>query len=67
MMTHTKNESKYLLIAESEVRTASYGLSFFISFYGPSAKRASHENKEGKTKIHNLPYEANKTFSVWLC
>ena len=46
-MTHTKNESKYL---ESEVRTASYGLSFFISFYGQSAKRASHENKEWKNE-----------------
>ena len=29
----------YLLLAECEVRTASYGSSFFPSFYGPSAKR----------------------------
>ena len=34
----------YLLLAECEVRTASYGPSFFPSFYG-------HENKEGKNKI----------------
>ena len=40
----------YLLLAECEVRTASYGPSFFPSFYGPSAKRAGHENKEGKTE-----------------
>ena len=34
----------YLLLAECEIRTASYGPSFFPSFYG-------HENKEGKNKI----------------
>ena len=39
-----------LLLAECEVRTASYGPSFFPSFYGPSAKRAGHENKEGKNE-----------------
>ena len=41
----------YLLLAECEVRTASYGLTeFFPSFYGPSAKCAGHENKEGKNE-----------------
>ena len=40
----------YLLLAECEVRTASYGPSFFPSFYGPSAKRAGHVNKEGKNE-----------------
>ena len=40
----------YLLLAECEVRTASYGPSFFPSFYGPSAKREGHENKEGKNE-----------------
>ena len=39
---------KNLLLAECEVRTSIYGPSFFPSFYGPSAKRAGHENKEGK-------------------
>ena len=39
---------KYLLFAECEVRTASYGPIFSPSFYGPSAKRAGHENREGK-------------------
>ena len=42
--------NKYFLLAECEVRTASYGPSFFPSFYGPSAKRAGHENKEGKNE-----------------
>ena len=32
--------SKYLLLTEFEVRTVSYGPSFFPSIYGPSAKRA---------------------------
>ena len=40
----------YLLLAECEVRTASYGPSFFPSFYGSSAKSARHENKEGKNE-----------------
>ena len=39
-----------LLVAECEVRTESYGPSFFPSFYGPSAKRAGHENEEGKNE-----------------
>ena len=51
----------YLLLAECEVHMASYGPSFYPSFYGPSAKRAGHENKEGKkTRIDNLPYELSK-------
>ena len=40
----------YLLLAECEVRTAVYGPSFFPFFYCPSAKRAGHENKEGKNE-----------------
>ena len=40
-----------LLLAECEVRTASYGPSFFLPFIsGPSAKRAGHESKEGKNE-----------------
>ena len=42
--------NKYLLLAECKVRTASYGPIFFPSFYGPSAKHAGHENKEGKNE-----------------
>ena len=47
---HLYKHNTYLLLAECEVRTASYGPSFFPSFYGPSAKRAGHENKEGKNE-----------------
>ena len=48
-------------IYSSCVRPSSYEPSFFPSFYSPSAKRAGHENKEGKkTKIHNLPYGPSK-------
>ena len=41
-----------------QVRTASYGPSFFPSFYGPSA-RAMKTRKE-KMKIQNLPYGPSK-------
>ena len=45
---------------------------FFSSFYGPSAKRAGHENKEGKirgfiTCLTDRANEANKMFIIWLC
>ena len=58
-------ENIYLLLAECEVRTASYG----PSFYGPSAKRAGHENKEGKkrgsiTCRTNRANEANEMFII---
>ena len=35
--------NKYLLLTEFEVRTVSYGPSFFLLIYGPSAKRAGHK------------------------
>ena len=65
----------YLRLAECKVRAASYGPSFSPSFYGPSAKRAGHENKEGR-KRGSIPCstdranEANKMFIIsvmWLC
>ena len=45
---------------------------FFPFFYGPSAKRAGHENKEGKKRgsitCHtDRANEANKMFIIWLC
>ena len=40
----------YLLLAESEFRAASYGPSFFPSFYCSSTKLAGNENKEGKNE-----------------
>ena len=36
--------SKYLLLTEFEVRTVSYGPSFFPLIYGPSAKPAGHKS-----------------------
>ena len=39
-----------MLLAVCEVDTSSYGPSFFPSFYGPSAERASLENKDGKNE-----------------
>ena len=57
--------NKYLLLAESEVSTVSYGPSFFSSIYGPNAKRAGHKSSR-KTRIRNLQYEANKIFSIFL-
>ena len=45
---------------------------FFPSFYGPSAKRASHENKEGKQRgsifcCTDRANEANNMFNIGLC
>ena len=34
----------YLLLTEFEVRTVSYGPSFFPLIYGPSAKHAGHKS-----------------------
>ena len=39
----------YLLLTEFEVRTVSYGPSFFPLIYGPSAKRTGHKST-GKNK-----------------
>ena len=51
----------YLLLAEFEVRTVSYGPSFFLSIYGPSALRARAINREKKTRIRNLRYGTRNT------
>ena len=48
---HTEQDGKYIPLI-SRVR-GPYGklwTEFFPSFYGPSAKRAGHENKEGKNE-----------------
>ena len=41
---------EYLLLTEFEVRTVSYGPSFFQFVYGPSAKRAGHDKSTGKNE-----------------
>ena len=43
--------NKYLLLAECEVRTASYGPSFFLPFI---------KTRKEKTRIHNLQYGPSK-------
>ena len=40
----------YLLLAGCEVCMASYELSFFPCFYGPSMKHAGHENRHRKSE-----------------
>ena len=51
---------KYLLFAECEVRTASYGLNFFPSFYGQARSARAMKTRKEKTRIHNLPYGPSK-------
>ena len=62
---------KHLILAQCGVRTARYGSSFFPSFYSPGAKRAGHENKEGKrgsiTCRTDRANEATKMFIIWFC
>lgn len=48
---------QYLLLTEFEVRTVSYGPSFFPLIYGPSAKAI---NQREKTRIRNLQYGPRK-------
>ena len=48
---NTIQYNTYLILAECEVRTASYGPSFFLHFIAhASTKRAGQENKEGKNE-----------------
>ena len=66
---HTPIQGKYLLLAECEVRTASYEPSFFPSFYGQSAKRTGHENMGEKqrgftTCRTDQAKEGNKMFII---
>ena len=44
MDNSAKCQNIYLLLTEFEVRTVSYGPSFFPFAYGPSAKRAGHKS-----------------------
>ena len=51
------NSCKYLLLAECEVRTASYGPSFFLPFMAQARRKTRKE----KTRIQNLLYGPSKT------
>ena len=62
--------NKFLLLTEFEVRTGSYGPSFFPSIYGPSVKRVGHKSKEEKrgsvTYSTHRENEVNKIFIISL-
>ena len=51
-----KPKDKYLLLAECEVRTASYGTSFFLPFMAQAQSTRAMKTRKEKTRIHNLPY-----------
>ena len=51
---------KYLLLAECEVRTASYGPSFFLPFMAQARSARAMKTRKEKTRIHNLPYGLSK-------
>ena len=50
----------YLLLAECEVRTASYGLSFFLPFMAQARGARAMKTRKKKTRIHDLPYGPSK-------
>ena len=50
----------YLLLAECEVRTASYGPSFFLPFMAQARSARAMKTRKEKTRIHNLPYGPSK-------
>ena len=51
---------KYLLLAECEVHTASYGPSFFLPFMAQARSAQAMKTQKEKTRIHNLPYGPSK-------
>ena len=50
----------YLLLAECEVRTASYGPSFFLPFMTQARSARAMKTRKEKTRIHNLLYGPSK-------
>ena len=52
--------NKYLLLAECEVRTASYGPSFFLPFMAQAQSARAMKTRKEKTRIHNLLYGPSK-------
>ena len=51
---------KYLLLAKCEVRTASYGPSFFLPFMAQVQSTRAMKTRKEKTRIHNLLYGPSK-------
>ena len=52
--------TKYLLLAECKVRTASYGPSFFLPFMAQARSARVIKIRKEKIRIHNLPYGSSK-------
>ena len=66
--------NKYLLLAECEVRTASYGPSFFLSFMAQARSARAMKTRKEKTRNGesitcrtDRANKANKMFIIWLC
>ena len=57
---NTIQYSTYLLLDECEVRTASYGPSFFLPFMAQAQSARAMKTRKEKTRIHNLPYGPSK-------
>ena len=53
-------KNTYLLLAECEVCTASYGPSFFLPFMAQAQSAWAMNTRKEKMKIHNLPYGLSK-------
>ena len=49
-----------LLLAECEVRTASYEPRFFLPFMAQARSARAMKTRKEKTRIHNLPYGPSK-------
>ena len=56
----SRRHCTYLLLAECEVRTASYGPSFFLPFMAQARSARAMKTRKEKTRIHNLPYGLSK-------
>ena len=50
----------YLLLAECEVRTATYGPSFFLPFMAQAWSARAMKTRKEKMRIHNLLYGPSK-------
>ena len=57
---NTIQHNTYLLLAKYEVRTASYGPSFFLPLMAQTRRVRAMKTRKEKTRIHNLPYGPSK-------
>ena len=58
--TKSIKHNTYLLLAEWEVRTASYGPSFFLPSMAQARSARAMKTRKEKTRIHNLAYGPSK-------